>query len=240
MKKLILAALVAASFAVHAEGCDDKFPYRSPQVAGDFAQFCRNGYAVIHDNAHKIPFVVYEHLTPDTIGHGNVERKNAFREDPSVPPYARSKPSDYRKAVGYDRGHLADAQNASDDKAMYDTFLLSNIVPQVSSFNRGQWKALETHIAKLVRKGRELYVVTGALPGTRTIGQGVGIPDAMFKIVVDKQNGEAIAYLMSNEVGNYSYRDRALTINDLTKAVGVDLVPDAPASLRNLQSPSLK
>lgn len=247
MKKFIIAvALIAASLSAFA-ACEDKFAFGEPKPTGDYTYLCRTGYATIHDNKHKIPLASFEHLDPKTIGHGNVERKNTFREDPDVRPDARSHLSDYKTgAKVYDRGHMADAQNASDNKAMYDTFLLSNMVPQVNSFNRGMWKNLETHVAKMVRNGRELYVISGSIvEDNKTIGKGVAVPTKLFKIVIDKKTDEAIAYIIPNAVSNDSYSKYETTITEVEKAVGgVDLLPLAPDvekhKLLNAVSSSLK
>lgn len=243
MKKLLaLAALVISvnAFAV----CEDKFAYQEPVPQGDFTFLCHVGYATIHNNQAHIPLASFEHLTPDHIGHGNVERKNSFREDADLRPDARARLKDYKAGADrFDRGHMADAQNAGSDKEMFDTFLLSNMVPQVSSFNRGMWKNLETHVAKMVRGGRELYVISGSVIGRNpeTIGPDhVVIPASLFKVVVDKKNNDAIAYLIPNAVSNRSYTSFQISINDLTKVLGVDILPGAPDSLRNATGQSLK
>lgn len=235
MKKLILlAAFVAFCAQAHA-ACEDKFAFGEPAPKGDYTHLCRTGYATIHNNKYKIPFASFEHLTPTTIGHGNVERKNRFHEDKDVRPDARARLEDYKTgAQTYDRGHMADAQDASDDKAMFDTFLLSNMVPQVNSFNRGMWKNLETHVAKMVRGGEELYVVSGAIPGDKTIGHGVAVPSQLFKIVIDKKTNESIAYLIPNEVSNKSYTDFQISLGDLSKKLGVDFIPGADAKTKSI------
>jgi endonuclease G len=232
LKKFIIAASLALASLSAFAACEDKFAYGEPAPKGDYTDLCRSGYATIHDNKHKIPFASFEHLDPKTIGHGNVQRKDNFREDPDVRPDARAHLSDYKAgAKTYDRGHMADAQNASDDKAMSDTFYLSNMVPQVSSFNRGMWKNLETHVAKMVRDGRELYVISGAMPGSSgTIGNGVNVPAKLFKVVIDKKNGDTIAYIIPNAVSNQSYKDFQVTLQKVEDLTGVDLIPGAFAS----------
>ena len=70
---------------------------------------------------------------------GAVERGNNFRPDPSVPTGSASL-LDYRNS-GYDKGHLCPAADMSfNAQAMSETFYLSNMSPQVPSFNRGIWK----------------------------------------------------------------------------------------------------
>ena len=58
-------------------------------------------------------------------------------EDESIPGMFRAKLQDYFRS-GYDRGHMVPAADAkSSQDAMDETFLLSNIAPQVGvGFNR--------------------------------------------------------------------------------------------------------
>ena len=223
MKKLLLVlALSSTSLAFAA--CEQMFPYGKPVVSGNFTELCRKGYAVIYNNEKKIPFVTYELLTPQTIGRGQSER-TSFRVDLDINVKYRSTPKNYESTGDiYDRGHLANAQNAGDDEAMRDTMLMSNIVPQVNSFNRGSWKTLETHIAKDVRRGATYHVITGAIPSDQTISNKVNIPKYLFKVIVDGK--KTTTYLMPNEVNNRSYKDFQISYNDLVKMLGVDLLPN--------------
>lgn len=227
MKKLILlAAFVAFCAQAHA-ACEDKFAFGEPQPKGDYTHLCRLGYADIHDNKHKIPLVVFEHLDPKTMAH--VKRKDAFREDPDIRPDARARLGDYKTgSKTYDRGHMADAQDSINDEAMFETFLLSNMVPQVNTFNEGMWRFLETHVADMARHGRELYVITGPIAdGSKTIGNGVAVPSKLYKIVIDKKANESIAYIIPNEASKKSYTEFQVTLEDVEKVTGIDYLPNA-------------
>ena len=58
-------------------------------------------------------------------------KQSKFRPDPSVPPSLRAENGDFWTS-GWSRGHMAPAGNNKHcQDAMDDTFLLSNIVPQV-------------------------------------------------------------------------------------------------------------
>ena len=73
------------------------------------------------------------------------KRKNDFRIDPVVKTVSAT-PADYRNS-GYDRGHLCPAGDmAFSEIAMSESFYMSNISPQVPSFNRGIWKTLEQKV----------------------------------------------------------------------------------------------
>ena len=245
MKRFLLAALAAAALNAYA-ACEDKFAYSKPVVKGDYTELCRSGYATLHDNKKKIPLASFEHLSPTTLSKQLTERKNSFREDKDVRPDARARLDDYKTGADtYDRGHLANAEDAANSTEMHDTFLLSNMVPQVKAFNRGMWRALEMRVRKMAAiEGRDLYVITGSYNDptlkTKTIGKGVVVPDELFKIIIDKQKGEAIAYVIPNAVSNKSYKAYEVTINDLVNLTGIDLVPGAPEKLRSTNSASLR
>ncbi len=70
-------------------------------------------------------------------GEGVDRDKSRFQEDESIPEKFRAKLLNYVKS-GYDRGHMAPAADIrTTQKALDETFLLTNIAPQVGNgFNR--------------------------------------------------------------------------------------------------------
>lgn len=91
----------------------------------------RESYITCYDPRNRTPAWVIEQLNAEALT-GTSDRKLCdFREDDSVHVYHRSTNSDYRGS-GFDRGHLAAAANHKwSQKAMDDTFYLSNVAPQV-------------------------------------------------------------------------------------------------------------
>ena len=96
-----------------------------------------------------------------------------FKQDAEIPIQFRTKPNDYKHS-GYDRGHLVPAADAARYAANVDittsideTFLLSNISPQVGKgFNRSYWNRLEQfcrNLAKLYTTSHDVYVISGPL-----------------------------------------------------------------------------
>ena len=72
-------------------------------------------------------------------------RKDHFIVDTSIPKGYRAELSDYRGS-GYDRGHLA--PYAAMDFSRYSagqSFLLSNMSPQLAGLNRHGWAQLEKY-----------------------------------------------------------------------------------------------
>lgn len=90
-------------------------------------------YVLSYDRRNRTPHWVFEHLTSNKVKKtDNVSRENSnFFEDLSIHEYFRALNKDY-KGSGFDRGHLAAAGNHKfSQKAMDQTFSLSNISPQV-------------------------------------------------------------------------------------------------------------
>ena len=195
-------AMMGSVWANINQQCPQHTAYGAPTFqaqAGD-QELCRANYAVIHSCAKKNPVAVMEHITPAAIS-GPAQRRDDFREDSEVHAQCRSRLPDYA-GQPYDRGHMsAAAGNTQTPQIMSESFLLSNMVPQVPNNNRGIWRILEMQIRDQVKTtGQSLHVISGAIfsPGHATIGQGVGVPTHLFKIIINKATGNATAYLMPN------------------------------------------
>lgn len=121
----------------------------SPAPPGSVADVMKFGFPSLGNIRNYGEFVVsfdkrtrnanwaFEHITSDRLlrkDQAAVDRtKCQFTEDSSIHPYFRATNEDY-KSSGYDRGHLAAAGNYRDSQTSTDqTFLLTNISPQVST-----------------------------------------------------------------------------------------------------------
>jgi endonuclease G len=207
MKKIIFGALLAlASLSVFAQinqQCPQFTPFGAPQYAaqpGD-QELCKTNYAVIHRCSVKAPVAVFEHLTVASMT-GPAKRRDDFRPDPAVFPQCQATLADYA-TVGktHDRGHMAPAgNNTQNAQVMSESFFLSNMVAQVANNNRGIWKQLETWEREWASKGGDFYIVSGGIfdPGHPVTGNGLGIPTRLYKIIFEKNSGQAMAYLMPN------------------------------------------
>jgi endonuclease G len=176
-------------------------------------------YVLSYDRRNRVPHWVFEHLTKEALVYNeSVDRsKCEFTEDTSMHPYFRSLNSDFRGS-GFDRGHLAAAGNHRIcQKHVDQTFLLSNIAPQVGvGFNRHSWNRLEKYVRKLTKTYKNVYVCTGPLYLPRRDGDGkmyvryevigassVAVPTHFFKVIVAEtadQKYDMEAYVMPNQV----------------------------------------
>jgi len=185
----------------------------------------RSFYTFSYNEKHEQPDWIAYTLYPiaDSL---RVKRKDAFRKDPLVTTGSATL-KDYKKS-GYDRGHLAPAKAMSYSKeAMSASFFMSNMSPQVPSFNRGIWKKLEAEIYKWSLKSDSLYVVTGPVftQIIDTIGENnVSVPKYYYKTILkfkdDSING--IGFLLENKKSSKSYFDFVVSIDSIEKITGVD------------------
>jgi endonuclease G len=207
MKKLLAALLLlvipAAAFAWDQKpnqpitACAAQVPYGVPVLdKPNTVLECHSGYALQHDNSAKIAAWVAYTLTP-AHAIGCVPRTNAFVSD-SILGANSAKPSDYAGS-GYDQGHLApDGDMSWDTQVEFESFLMSNMSPQLPNLNRGIWKALESDVrAWAYGNGHSLTVYAGniyTVGKSKTIGSGVVVPDFLYKIVIDDSTHQVLAF----------------------------------------------
>jgi len=181
------APLPIASCSVHA-------PFGPPQSTKPVQSICRQAYLVGYDASSKIPEYVEWTLTPQA-ALGCVVRSNAFTADPSIAGGAT--PNDYAGS-GYDKGHMApDGDQSWNQQVEYESFLMTNMTPQAPSLNRGIWKLLETSFRGwTVQENRPFTALSGAIynASDKKIGNGVVVPHALYKVVIDNQTGQYAAW----------------------------------------------
>jgi endonuclease G len=206
MKNLLLALLftpLVALAQINAQ-CPQFTANGTPEYQaqpGD-QEICHTNYAVIHRCSVKAPVAVFEHLTMAAMT-GPSKRKDNFRPDPSVTPSCSATLADYA-TVGrtHDRGHMAPAgNNTQNDAIMSESFFLSNMVAQNNSNNRGIWKQLETwERTWATNPNADFYIISGGIfdTGHPVVGNGLGIPTRLYKIIIEKRSGNVQAYLMPN------------------------------------------
>ncbi|MBE4393774.1 MULTISPECIES: DNA/RNA non-specific endonuclease [Vibrio] len=239
MKNIILVSLVTLlSFPSLAETCGQHLDKGMPSTNSD--QFlCRDGYAVGYNYDTKNADWVAYHITAESVNITN-KRSNSFKEDTEMPDYARSTLADY-KGSGYDRGHLAPSATMDFTReSMKQSFLMSNMSPQLPGFNRVGWRVLEEHVRDLANEYNELYVVTGPIyqGNEGTIGNGVMIPSAFYKVILDPSFDEAIAFIVPHrDVSSSELANFITTIDEVERQTGLDFFAQTPDSIEdNMES----
>jgi len=215
MKFIISLLFVFVSFSVVAadqlppqplETCKAQAPYGMPQLKLAHSDLiCRHAYLTFVDDDALIPawesyVLLPEHTT------GCVKRGNSFAADQSIVNGRAAQPKDYKKTNGYDTGHIAnDADMEWDPVVEKESRILDNVAPQLAGFNRGIWKRLETAVRAWADERRHPMVIYAGpvydVTKDKKIGpDGVVVPDAFWKIVVDQTTGEVAAYIFEHTI----------------------------------------
>jgi len=139
--------------------------------------------------------------------------------------------------TGYDRGHMAPNHAIATrygQNAQHETFLMTNITPQLPNLNRRAWQRLEeiaaNHFSDSLKQ--PFWVVTGPifddkprfLPGYKMIA----IPKAFYKIFIRQAEDPAeppkvLAFIMPQELsGNEDLTDFLTSVRDIEQQTGLD------------------
>lgn len=208
------------------EACAAELPYGIPtSVKEHTVKFCRTAYAVEYDLQAKIPVWVSYVLTPEE-AVGCLSRTNAFTPDYSLPPEARSTLKDYKRS-GYDTDHMAnDADMRWDLQAEEESFLLSNMTPQLPGFNRGVWKRLEdSSRGWVLSRQHPILIYAGSIYASsdKIIGAGVRVPAGFFKVLVDTVTAEAQVYVFQHRATTEPLTSFLGSLADVQLKAGVTL-----------------
>ncbi|KAI9830095.1 MAG: nuclease [Phylliscum demangeonii] len=230
------------------------FQYGFPGPTNDLAT--RRSLVSSFDRRQRNPHWVAEHITAASLEarHGD-RRLSAFAEDETVPDQFRAKLKDYARS-GYDRGHQVPAADAQwEQQAMDETFVLSNMCPQVGDgFNRDYWAHLEHFCRRLTRAYPSVRVVTGPLYLPRrdavsgkwvvsyeVIGSppNVAVPTHFYKVVFaeDGRTGGNVAlgaFVLPNaEIANETpLVDFEVPLEAVERASGLEFAQKLPAERR--------
>jgi endonuclease G len=215
MKKLIASFLLlfaVSSPAYAASSCPNLYPNGKEIVVPNTVELCSEFFVTVFDVKNNGTVFSSEIATPRT---NKVVRKNDFRADKRVP--GGPTPDDYTNS-GYDRGHMTPAADSNSDKQMSETFLMTNMTPQLPSVNRVAWRMLEDR----VRSVPFTYVITGAVYQwpAKTIGKNkVPVPVALYKIAYFASGNKAIYFVDNIDKATV----RTIGETELEAKVGFDL-----------------
>ena len=207
--------------------CADELPFGVPTSSkSNTVLRCTEGYALLHDNDARIAVWAGWTITPDE-SLGCIPRDDGFVADASIPKDKRAEPGDYAKS-GYDKGHIVPNADLSWSKqTMYESFLMSNMSPQLPNLNRGVWKYLETNERSWAWARRHnITIYAGniyAVGKSKTIGKNaVVVPDQLYKIVVDNVTGETMAFTFPQvEKQEIDLKARLTTVAAIESLTGV-------------------
>jgi endonuclease G len=207
-----------------------------------------HSFVVSYSPVKHVPNWVGWRLDRSYLGH--VRRMNDFRPDPALPSELyRVSERDYLHS-GFDRGHMcpsADREDTVEDNST--TFLFTNIEPQLHELNAGPWEKFERYERELAqRPGAVLYIVAGGVFSSPfpTIGRGVAVPAANFKIVVVLSEGQraadvnerttVVSVLMPNQkgVGEHEWTEYSTSVDAIEAASGYDFLNAVPEPIQRI------
>ena len=197
-----------------------------------------------YDEQAKNPaWVAYALFGPITV-HGHEHRPLTFETDFATAAHVAN--SDYSHS-GYDRGHLAPANaifTRFGEQEMTETFVMSNVIPQVHSFNAGLWEDLESAIAGRDHKGDGwagsqgfVWVINGPIydqtPAAKRLRNGTWVPAALFSIIFRHAgtSWDALAFIMPNADGVMGPITRyQVTIGTIDRQAHLDVCAGLPSA----------
>ena len=191
-----------------------------------------NGFRLIYDCTDRTALHYRYTLQADT---GRVARPSAFTFDPTLPAgcLQQTSTASYESVhPGYDRGHLVMSNHMDSDSALIRRAnYMSNIVPQVSGFNRGIWLEAET-VAECYRDLAPVQVYGGVVHGDTASdtndfylsSHGIRTPEFLWKALITTDPatgaGKAIAWLIPNTTGLGALDRYIVSIAELEQRLG--------------------
>lgn len=181
----------------------------------------------------------------------NVSRSDEpFADDPQLSSDLKIGSSGFGRT--YNRGHLcASADRLYSREANNNTFYMSNMSPQLASFNQGYWITLEGVVQNLGRNASfsdTLYVVKGGTIANHQVsnwvsrpnGKKVAVPQYYYMALLKVKNNtySSIAFWMEHKEYGYTYKKpapksvikkHAVSVNRLEELTGINFFPNLPA-----------
>ncbi len=187
---------------------------------------CNQGFTVHYSGISKTPIWVAEKLSPERLSI-RIKREDNFHADDRLPVSAQATLEAYRNS-GYDRGHMAPNADMNNKISQYQSFALSNIIPQHYDNNQNTWREIEEATRAMVTKYKlDAYIITGSAYLEPTVkyvkkGHDVLVPSHIYKAVYFPRIGLASAYLSKNDGSRYA---ETISICALEEKVGISLYP---------------
>lgn len=207
------------------------------------------GFTLSYNSGTRLPDWVAWELTADE-ADGENPRKDRFRQDSQVRGPQGDK-ADYKHS-GWDRGHMAPAGDFKwSADAMDETYYFTNICPQNTQLNTGDWRELEEQCRRWAKKYGKLYIVCGPVIQDNRHGKlgdnEIVIPDKFYKIVLLPVAGEyrSAAFIFDNPPPRKSrisgkppvkraLKSYSTSVSEVERVTGIDFFPTLHADIKSL------
>lgn len=194
----------------------------------------RKGYALSYNQITKNANWVAWHLTREHTDGPWSRDGIPYMVDDEVKGAKQTLDDWYNTNLPIDHGHMCPAgDNKWDKEAMEQTFYLTNMCPQNSRLNNGDWKYLEERCRGWARHYGDIYIVCGPIfysSKYKTIGEGkVGVPDAFYKVVLYLgKKPKALGFIYPNNGKSNKIQNYVTTVDDVESKTGIDFFYNLP------------
>ena len=200
----------------------------------------REGYVTSYNNNTKNANWVAWHLTAEHTTGSWSRDGIPYMVDYEVKGSRQELDDWYNNNLPIDHGHMCPAgDNKWSKDAMEQTFLLTNMCPQNSDLNRGDWEELESRCRGWARHYGDIYIVCGPIfynSNYKTIGSNkVGVPDAFYKVVLclSSKTPQALGFIYPNEGTHHKMSYYSLTVDEVEEKTGIDFFSDLPDDIES-------
>jgi len=172
----------------------EQLPFGNPSNAGqndkDNYLLMKSASAISYNNSRGTANWIQWKTTKELLGD-SIPRPD-FEPDMDLPnAFRRITTRDYI-GTGYQRGHLVpSADRFGDPEANNETFLMTNIVPQLGALNEFPWQKLESYVRSQVRNGRyNAYQIAGVYGEKGFLKHRITVPANCWKVIAFVRRGD--------------------------------------------------
>ena len=173
---------------------------------------------------------------------GSSGRTDAWQWDPRILPQFRPARDDF---YGYDRGHICPSADRTQSKEMNaETFMYSNMTPQIANLNQQTWLTIENKERDWVSGLDTLYICAG---GTilkeadidhYTSPSNMPVPKYNFKVILRKKAStgayDAIGFWFENRYyGRPANASDVKTVRWIETQTGIDFFYNLPKAVQD-------
>lgn len=232
----------------------NKFYYHSSVEGTDTVMTYCFEYDFSKYHSRWVAFRFDEITRPKVVSRKNYEILPKYPHDELLPTQYII--DDDESFNGYDHGHLcASADRLYSRTANDNTFYMTNMSPQISSFNQQYWTSFESYVQT---KGRDasfsdtLYVVKGGTIDDEenilkyVCDNRMPVPKYYYMALLKVKNNtySAMAFLMEHKAYDGSpstteMAEKIVSIDELEAFTGIDFFPNLPDVIENVVEASV-